>query len=103
MNNIKYTGAIALILLLTINSYQLWAQENIADKIVMLDGEEKIGQVTEITDDQIKFMFQGEKLEYSIKKSEINKIQFSFSVIIGVLIASHICSIIFGFFWDHIC
>lgn len=47
------------------------------DKVIMLDGEEKTGKVTGIEDDNIKFIHNGEDLEYSLKKIEIEKIIFS--------------------------
>lgn len=56
---------------------KLGAQADVVDKIVMLDGEEKKGQVTEMGDTYIKFVHQGETLTYTVKKEEINKIQFS--------------------------
>jgi hypothetical protein len=53
------------------------AQENTYDKIVMLDGEERIGNVIGISDDEVKFKYKSENLEYSIKSTQINKIQFA--------------------------
>jgi len=52
-------------------------EKNDADKLVMLNGDERIGQVTEINVDNIKFVHQGEALSYTFKKSEIYKIQFA--------------------------
>jgi hypothetical protein len=54
-----------------------FAQTPPADKVVMLSGEEKIGKVTEIGDTFIKFVHSGETLTYTLKKSDINKIQFA--------------------------
>jgi len=53
------------------------AQENSFDKVVMLNGDERIGKVTEINADDIKFTHQNETLTYTFNKSEINKIQFA--------------------------
>lgn len=47
------------------------------DKVVMLNGEEKTGQVTEMGDSYVKFVYTGETLVYTLKKEEINKIQFA--------------------------
>lgn len=51
------------------------AQENF-DKLVMLNGDEHIGKVTEMNTDVIKFVHQNESLVYSYNKSDIHKIQF---------------------------
>lgn len=53
------------------------AQEVQYDKVIKINGEEMIGKVTEINDDGIKFVHKDESLSYSVKKSEINKIQFA--------------------------
>jgi hypothetical protein len=55
----------------------LTAQTSSFDKVVMLNGEEKTGKVTEVGDDQIKFVHSGESITYSLKKNDINKIQFA--------------------------
>ena len=47
------------------------------DVIVKLSGEEMAGKVQEIGDSDIKFIYAGETLVYTIKKSEIAKITFS--------------------------
>lgn len=46
------------------------------DVILQLNGDELTGKVVQITDDAVKFMYAGETLEYSIKKSDILKITF---------------------------
>ena len=71
---IKFT--LFLMLFTAIATSTMNAQES-SDKIVMLNGEERIGKVTEINSDNIGFIFKGETLKYTINKSEINKIQFS--------------------------
>ncbi len=53
------------------------AQEKSFDKVVKTDGEEMIGKVLEIDAESIKFVYQGESLTYTVKQSEINKIQFA--------------------------
>jgi outer membrane lipoprotein SlyB len=52
------------------------AQDKPVDKIVMLDGEERLGKVMEVDETSIKFTYANETLVYEIKKKEINKIQF---------------------------
>jgi len=53
------------------------AQDKTNDRLLMLDGEERIGKVTEINDAEVKFVYSGESLVYTIKKESINKIQFA--------------------------
>lgn len=47
------------------------------DVILKTSGEEMIGQVTQINQDDIHFVHQNETLEYTLPKSEITKITFS--------------------------
>ncbi|NMM48219.1 hypothetical protein [Marinigracilibium pacificum] len=47
------------------------------DIVYKLNGEVMKGKVTAVSGDIIKFVFEGEDLEYEIKKSEINKIAFA--------------------------
>lgn len=47
------------------------------DTLYMRSGETKIGSVTEIADDAVKFTHKGETLGYSFKKADISKIGFS--------------------------
>lgn len=63
------------LLMLIFSSIQ--AQEKGADKIVMTNGDEKSGQITEIGEDYVKFIYSGESLTYTFKKKDINKIQFA--------------------------
>jgi len=58
-------------------SFTVFAQEENVDKVVKIDGQEMTGKVTEMGEDYIKFIHKGESLQYTVKKSEINKIQFA--------------------------
>lgn len=53
-----------------------FSQEKV-DIITMLNGQEKKGKITKITDATVKFIYTGEELVYDIKKSEIQQIKFS--------------------------
>lgn len=77
MRNLKVLAAVTALsaTLLLINAAA--AQEKPSDKILMLNGEERIGSVTEIGEDFIKFSYAGESLTYTIKKQDINKIQYA--------------------------
>lgn len=55
----------------------LIAQEANVDKIVKVDGEEMLGKVLEIEEEAVKFVYTGETLTYTVKKADINKIQFA--------------------------
>lgn len=48
-----------------------------SDVVLKLNGDELVGKVTEVTDTEIKFIYQGEDLPYSIKKADIIKITFA--------------------------
>jgi len=72
---IKPTSGATIALLLTFHF--LFAQDKPVDKILMLNGEERQGSVSEIGDDYVKFSYSGESLTYTIKKQDINKIQFA--------------------------
>lgn len=55
-----------------------FGQTNIKnDVIVKLSGEEMEGKVQEIGDTDVKFVYAGETLVYTVKKSEIAKITFA--------------------------
>ncbi len=47
------------------------------DHILMLSGENKSGQVVGLTDETVDFIHAGETLKYTLKKSEISKIEFA--------------------------
>lgn len=63
--------------LATIKTHAQKDKEQPTDKVVMTNGEEKVGQVTEIGDTFVKFVYKGETLSYTLKKEDINKIQFA--------------------------
>ena len=67
--------AIAIIIALTSIAQLSLAQTVATDKLVMLSGEEKIGQVTEVGDTFIKFIHKGETLNYTFKK-DLRSIRF---------------------------
>lgn len=47
------------------------------DSIVMKNNDVKVGNVTEVSDDAIKFVYKGESLNYTLKKTDIVKIIFA--------------------------
>jgi len=47
------------------------------DVVQMTNGEQRTGQVTEISDNEIKFSYVNETLVYTFKKADIGKITFS--------------------------
>jgi preprotein translocase subunit YajC len=47
------------------------------DVVLKLNGEEMSGKVTEINDDNIRFIYKGETETYTIKKADIMKITFA--------------------------
>lgn len=66
---------LTLLLTLAFNT-STYAQDK-TDTITTLDGQKKEGKVIGIGTDSIKFIYSGETLEYNIKKSDINKIDYS--------------------------
>ncbi len=71
-------ASIITILLLFLVDSVLIAQDVLnTDKIVMNNGDERIGKVVEIKENHIHFVHQGESLVYPVNKFEINKVQFS--------------------------
>lgn len=48
-----------------------------SDVVLKLNGDEMIGKVTEIGDAEIKFVYKGETLVYTIKKTDILKITYA--------------------------
>jgi hypothetical protein len=48
-----------------------------ADVILKLNGEEMKGKITKINDSDLTFIYSGETLEYTIKKSDILKITYA--------------------------
>jgi hypothetical protein len=66
------------ILLSTIISTYSFSQTNQRNDVILkLNGDELVGKVTEITDTDVKFVYQGETLSYSIKKVDILKITYA--------------------------
>lgn len=65
------------ILFLFITSISFAQQNDKADVIVKLNGEEIKVKVTEVTETEVKFNYIGESVVYSLKKSEISKIVFA--------------------------
>lgn len=55
---------------------KLSAQETY-DIIYKLNGDEMTGKITEVSEDQVKFIYKGETAVYVIKKAEIQKIRFA--------------------------
>lgn len=55
----------------------MFAQSKKNDIILKLNGDELIGKITEITDDAIKFVYEGETLVYTVKKIDVLKITFA--------------------------
>lgn len=66
-----------LLTLVLFLSFGFMIDINAQDKVIMLNGEEKIGKILGLDDSTIKFVHSGEDLEYTLKKSEIEKIIFS--------------------------
>ena len=54
-----------------------FAQSESTDVVTLLNGNEMKGKVTDTTNDAITFIHQDETLTYTVKKDEINKIQFA--------------------------
>ncbi|KEQ28666.1 hypothetical protein [Pedobacter antarcticus] len=71
---------IYLFIFTTLLSFSVFAQNRLAsnqDVIQKTSGEELKGKVTKITDSDVTFIYSGETLEYTIKKSDILKITHS--------------------------
>lgn len=72
-----------MLLASTIFFLSLYAQNNKPktiekyDSILMKNNEMKVGNVTEVNDDAIKFVHKGETLNYTLKKADIVKIIFA--------------------------
>lgn len=71
----KSLAAVFTLAALWISAPEVCAQGN--DVVVMANGDIKQGKVTAMEDNTVKFVHAGEELEYSLKKSEISKIQFA--------------------------
>jgi hypothetical protein len=82
----KYVNLVGAVLCLLLTYYTpLMAQKAASskstavkeDSILMLNGETKHGKIMGVGTDVILFIHSGETLQYSLKKSDINKIVFS--------------------------
>ncbi len=75
----------AVLCLLTTYCNPLIAQKNSTaksipvkeDSVLMMTGETKHGKITRVGTDAVSFVHSGEKLEYSLKKTDIQKIVFA--------------------------
>jgi hypothetical protein len=68
----------AIMLLLTFLSLQLFAQQNSKpDVIFKLNGEEIKVKITEVSEAEVKYTFIGETVVYTMKTSDIFKINFA--------------------------
>jgi hypothetical protein len=47
-----------------------------SDVVLKVNGDEMIGKITAVSDNEIKFIYEGESLEYSIKKTDILKVTY---------------------------
>ncbi|RWU05043.1 hypothetical protein [Pedobacter chitinilyticus] len=64
-------------LLLSISTFAQTSNNEKADIILKVNGDEMKGKITKITDTDLTFIYSGETLEYTIKKSDILKITHS--------------------------
>ena len=64
------------LLIFIINTLHSQTNSPKSDVILTIKGEEMIGNIQEINDSEIKFSYKGEKLLYTLKKSDIQKITF---------------------------
>lgn len=67
----------ALMFLLMFFVLHSFAQTAKDDIVLKLNGDEMVGKVTEIGDDNIKFIYKGETLLYQVKKTDILKITYA--------------------------
>lgn len=72
----NYLLTLVIALPCVLSSFHSYAQDK-QDAVIMLTGEKKVGKVTAVNDQSIKFVYTGETLEYEIKKELINKIEFA--------------------------
>lgn len=66
-----------LAILLSISTFAQTSNNEKADIILKVNGDEMKGKITKITDTDLTFIYSGETLEYTIKKSDILKITHS--------------------------
>jgi len=77
MKPLKFSSIATLMMILFMGLFSEISAQDKGDVVVMLNGEQKEGKVTGISDNSVKFVYSGETLEYELKKSEINKIEFA--------------------------
>lgn len=69
---------LTMLLLCSVLSVNIIAQATQANDVILkVNGDELKGKVTEIGDSEIKFIYTGETLVYSIKKTDILKITYA--------------------------
>jgi len=66
-----------LALLFSISTFAQTPTNNKVDVILKVNGDEMKGKITKITDTDLTFIYSGETLEYTVKKSDILKITHS--------------------------
>jgi hypothetical protein len=74
-----YLYLITILLSFTVQAQNAKPTEKItkSDIVLKVNGDEMIGKITSISDNEIKFIYEGETLEYSIKKTDILKVTYS--------------------------
>jgi len=70
----KHSIRLSIAFLFVAFSFNASAQ---SDVILKTDGSEMVGSVKSINDNDIKFVYKDESIEYTVKKSQISKITFS--------------------------
>lgn len=68
---------ILMVIVLSMITLHVFAQEKSYDVVLKLNSEEHIGTVTEMDDNVVKFVHKGESLNYVFKKADIMKITFA--------------------------
>ncbi|MCZ4409989.1 hypothetical protein O3Q51_14300 [Cryomorphaceae bacterium 1068] len=74
----RFYVVITCLIMLSFAPNFVLAQDDVTyDKILMNDGEEKVGKVTAMNETSISFTHKGETLTYTLNKQDVNKIEFS--------------------------
>jgi len=68
------TLLLILAMLFSINAFAQTSTNEKVDVILKLNGDEMKGKITKINDSELTFIYSGETLEYTVKKSDILKI-----------------------------
>lgn len=71
------TLLLILATLFSINAFAQTSSNEKSDIILKLNGDEMKGKITKINDSELTFIYNGETLEYTVKKSDILKITHS--------------------------